>query len=82
MVSDVLTIASHAGSVFILTRAGVTTELEINETIKRLNHAGISPQGVLFNDLKLRGYQQAKYSYGNYRKLQESEMVGIAGSDS
>jgi tyrosine-protein kinase Etk/Wzc len=82
VVSDVLTIASHAGSVFILTRAGVTTELEINETIKRLNHAGISPQGVLFNDLKLRSYQQAKYSYGNYRKLQEPDMVGIAGSDS
>jgi tyrosine-protein kinase Etk/Wzc len=32
----------------------VTTEAEINESIKRLNHAGISPQGVLFNDMPLR----------------------------
>ena len=44
---------------FILARAGRTTEDEINESIKRLNHAGISPQGVLFNDLSLRlsGYR-------------------------
>jgi tyrosine-protein kinase Etk/Wzc len=53
-VADALIIASHAGAVFILTRAGVTTEGEINESIKRLNHAGVSPQGVLFNDLALR----------------------------
>jgi tyrosine-protein kinase Etk/Wzc len=50
-VADSLIIGAHAGAVFILTRAGVTTEAEINESIKRLNHAGISPQGVLFNDM-------------------------------
>jgi tyrosine-protein kinase Etk/Wzc len=50
-VADALIIGAHAGAVFILTRAGVTTEAEINESIKRLNHAGISPQGVLFNDM-------------------------------
>jgi tyrosine-protein kinase Etk/Wzc len=49
--ADALIIGAHAGAVFILTRAGVTTEAEINESIKRLNHAGISPQGVLFNDM-------------------------------
>jgi tyrosine-protein kinase Etk/Wzc len=53
-VADALIIASHAGAVFILVRAGVTTEGEINESIKRLNHAGVSPQGVLFNDMALR----------------------------
>jgi tyrosine-protein kinase Etk/Wzc len=50
-VADALIIGAHAGAVFILTRAGVTTEADINESIKRLNHAGISPQGVLFNDM-------------------------------
>jgi tyrosine-protein kinase Etk/Wzc len=30
--------------------SGLTNEGEINESIKRLNQAGISPQGVLFND--------------------------------
>ncbi|MFL6675052.1 MAG: polysaccharide biosynthesis tyrosine autokinase [Massilia sp.] len=53
-VADALIIGAHAGAVFILARAGVTTEAEINESIKRLNHAGISPQGVLFNDMPLR----------------------------
>jgi tyrosine-protein kinase Etk/Wzc len=58
-VADALIIGAHAGAVFILARAGRTTEEEINESIKRLNHAGISPQGVLFNDLALRlsGYR-------------------------
>jgi tyrosine-protein kinase Etk/Wzc len=50
-VADALIIGAHAGAVFILTRAGVTTEAEISESIKRLNQSGISPQGILFNDL-------------------------------
>jgi tyrosine-protein kinase Etk/Wzc len=49
--ADALIIASHAGAVFILARARTTTDAEIIESIKRLNHAGLSPQGVLFNDL-------------------------------
>ncbi len=53
-VSDVLIIGAHVGAVFILARAGVTTEAEITESVKRLNHAGISPQGVVFNDTPLR----------------------------
>ena len=53
-VADALIIGAHAGAVFILARSGITTEHQINESIKRLNHAGISPQGVLFNDLVLR----------------------------
>ncbi|MDB5934585.1 MAG: tyrosine protein kinase [Massilia sp.] len=53
-VADALIIGAHAGAVFILTRAGITTEAEINESIKHLNHAGIAPQGVLFNDMALR----------------------------
>lgn len=63
-VADALIIGAHAGAVFILARAGRTTEEEINESIKRLNHAGISPQGVLFNDLALRlsGYRYQLHS--------------------
>lgn len=53
-VADALIIGAHAGAVFIVARAGVTTEGQINESIKRLHHAGISPQGVLFNDMALR----------------------------
>ncbi len=63
-VADALIVGAHAGAVFILTRAGMTTESEINESIKRLNHAGIAPQGVLFNDMAVRlGQRRAHYSY-------------------
>jgi tyrosine-protein kinase Etk/Wzc len=53
-VADALIIGAHAGAVFIVTRADITTGDEINESIKRLNHAGIAPQGILFNDMALR----------------------------
>ncbi|SFU91722.1 polysaccharide biosynthesis tyrosine autokinase [Pseudoduganella namucuonensis] len=56
-VSDALVTAGHAGAMFLLTRAGATTEEEINESIKRLNQAGIAPQGVLFNGHKPFGRQ-------------------------
>jgi tyrosine-protein kinase Etk/Wzc len=63
-VADALIIGAHAGAVFIVTRAGITTESEINESIKRLNHAGISPQGVLFNDMVMRlGPRRSHYTY-------------------
>jgi tyrosine-protein kinase Etk/Wzc len=70
-VADALIIGAHAGAVFILTRAGVTTEAEINDSIKRLNHAGISPQGVLFNDMALR--------LGGRRSMHQSESSGQLG---
>jgi tyrosine-protein kinase Etk/Wzc len=54
LASDALIIGNHAGAIFLLARARVTTEAEITESIKRLNHAGLSPRGVLFNDMALR----------------------------
>jgi tyrosine-protein kinase Etk/Wzc len=61
--ADALIIGTHAGAVFIITRAGVTTESEINESIKHLNHTGIAPQGVLFNGMALRlGSARLQYS--------------------
>jgi len=52
--ADALTIGSHAGAVFVLTRAGVTRADELREAVLRLNQAGIAPQGVLCNDLASR----------------------------
>jgi tyrosine-protein kinase Etk/Wzc len=69
-VSDVLIIGAHVGAVFILARAGVTTEDEITESVKRLNHAGISPQGVVFNDMPLRlGRRSYHFQYGHVPQL-------------
>ena len=36
---------------FIMSRAGVNNEAAITGTLKRLNLAGIFPQGTLFNDM-------------------------------
>jgi tyrosine-protein kinase Etk/Wzc len=72
--ADALIIGSHAGAVFILARARVTTDAEIIESIKRLNHAGLSPQGVLFNDMTP--------AIGRYASLYQSEpsvRIGYAG---
>jgi len=64
-VADALIIGAHAGAVFLVTRSAVTTEGQINESIKRLNHAGISPRGVLFNDMALRlGDYRSQYGGG------------------
>jgi tyrosine-protein kinase Etk/Wzc len=72
-VADALIIGAHAGAVFIVARSGRTNETEINESIKRLNHAGISPQGVLFNDMAPR-----LGTYGNYQRLGAAERIGFA----
>jgi tyrosine-protein kinase Etk/Wzc len=70
-VSDALMIGAHAGAVFILARAGVTTAVEITESIKRLNHAGIVPQGVLFNDMALRvGSYAYQFKYTQMAQLE------------
>jgi tyrosine-protein kinase Etk/Wzc len=66
-VADTMIIGAHAGAIYIMTRAGVTTAGEINESMKRLAQAGLEAKGVLFNDLKVRpGRYGYGYSYGSY----------------
>ncbi|MBW8900068.1 MAG: polysaccharide biosynthesis tyrosine autokinase [Massilia sp.] len=72
-VADALIIGSHAGAVFIVARSGRTNESEINESIKRLNHAGISPQGILFNDMAPR-----LGAYGAYTKFTATGQIGFS----
>lgn len=75
--ADSLVIGSHAGAVFLVVRAGVSTERQITESIKRLNQAGVLPFGILFNDVKPRlsgyGYKfDASYGYRNIAQLEYS----------
>ncbi|HJV88541.1 MAG TPA: polysaccharide biosynthesis tyrosine autokinase [Noviherbaspirillum sp.] len=64
-VADTMIIGAHAGAIYIMTRAGVTTPGEIGESLKRLSQAGLEAKGVLFNDLKVRpGRYGYGYSYG------------------
>lgn len=60
-VSDPLIIAAHAGAIFNVVRGGQTTASEVEEVVKRLNQAGHSVTGVVFNDVKHR----PTYGYGN-----------------
>lgn len=72
-VPDSLIVGAHAGAIYIMTRAGVTTPGEIAESIKRLSQSGLSAKGVVFNDLSLRpGRDGYAYSYGKYRMVQYS----------
>jgi tyrosine-protein kinase Etk/Wzc len=72
-VSDTLIVGQHAGAIYILTRAGITTAGEIAESLKRLSQAGLSAKGVLFNDLNMRpGRYGYGYKYGKYRQVQYS----------
>lgn len=60
-VSDAVVVASHAGAIFNVVRGGVSTAGEIEEAVKRLNQAGHTVTGVVFNDAKQRA---ARYEYG------------------
>lgn len=72
-VADSLIIGAHAGAVFIVACSGMTTENELNESIKRLNHAGISTQGVLFNDMSSRmNFLAASSVYGKHVQIEHA----------
>lgn len=68
--ADALIIGAHAGAVFLLARAGTTSADELDESLKRLNQAGITPEGILLNDVRLRrgtpGYQ-SRHQAGKMR---------------
>jgi tyrosine-protein kinase Etk/Wzc len=66
-VSDPLVVATHAGTMFNVVRGGVSTVGEIEETVKRLNRAGATVTGIVFNGVKARSYayggRYGKYAY-------------------
>jgi len=68
--ADALIVGDRAGAIFLVARARVTTDAEITESVKRLNHAGLSPQGVLFNDMTSRiGRLKEEYRDGPIGRL-------------
>lgn len=70
-VADTLIIGAHVGSIYVMTRSGVTTPGEISEAMKRLHQAGLAPKGVVFNDIQARpGRYGYGYRYGKYRHTQ------------
>lgn len=72
-VSDTQVLAPVAGTVFLVAKANVTAIGEIHESVKRLQQAGVSVKGVVFNDFKVDkrryggyGYRYSRYRYTNY----------------
>jgi tyrosine-protein kinase Etk/Wzc len=50
--SDALLIGEHAGAIFLVVRAGVSRQSELTESIKLLAQAGLSADGIVFNDVR------------------------------
>ena len=84
-VSDVLVLAPHAGTVFLVARAEVTALGELQESAKRLGQAGTPVRGIIFNDLDMSrrryGYGYG-YKYGRYRYAQYQYAPSSSASSS
>lgn len=65
-VSDALSLAPHAGTIFMLARAELTTLGELEESTKRLNQAGAHVTGVVFNDFNA-AHHRFSAKYGAYQ---------------
>jgi len=70
-VADAAIVGARAGAVLLVARAGVTTENQVAEAVRRLNQAGISPEGILFNDARL-ARRAPEYQY----KVQRTGRLG------
>jgi tyrosine-protein kinase Etk/Wzc len=72
--ADTAAIATQAATVLLVARAGLTQLGELQESARRLSHAGRSVSGVLFNaiDLSQRHYGSYGYKYGGYKYRQYS----------
>ncbi len=67
--ADAAAVAAHVGAVLLVARDNLTQLGELNESVKRLAHAGQQVNGVVFNgmDLSRRHYGSYGYKYGGYR---------------
>ncbi len=65
-VSDPMALAPHAGTLFLLARAEITTSAELDEAARRLARAGGHVSGVIFNDFN-NAHHRFSARYGAYR---------------
>ena len=64
-VTDATIIGQLAGATLMVVKAGAHPMREIEQSVKRLQQAGVNLRGVLFNDMDVssRRYGAGKYSY-------------------
>lgn len=65
--SDTAILAPMAGAVFLVARAEASTAGELQESAKRLLGAGVTVNGVIFNDLDTTRRRYGGAKYGAYR---------------
>jgi tyrosine-protein kinase Etk/Wzc len=70
--SDTAAVAPYAGTVLLVARSERTQLGELNESAKRLAHAGSTVNGVILNamDMTKRHYGSYGYKYGGYKYTQ------------
>ena len=64
-VSDAAIIGRMAGATLMVARAGRHPIAELEQSVKRLNHAGVQVKGFVFNDLNT-DRQRYRYGYKGY----------------
>lgn len=64
-VSDAAIIGRMAGATLMVARAGRHPIAELEQSVKRLNHAGVQVKGFVFNDLNI-DRQRYRYGYRGY----------------
>ena len=60
-VTDAAILGREAGTTLVLARAGQHSMHELEQTVKRLQQAGVEVRGMIFNDMAL---YSSRYSYG------------------
>jgi len=65
--SDTAILAPMAGAVFLVARAEESTQGELQESAKRLLGAGVTVNGVIFNDIDTTRHRYGGAKYGAYR---------------
>lgn len=77
-VSDAAILAHRCGTVFLVTRFGVTSVDEVRESVKQLNHANVKLRGAIFNGFDPSAY---RYSIGAGRSRYASYQYGAKSAN-
>lgn len=62
-VTDASIVAGYAGATVLVMRENAQTELEVEETLKRLDRAGAQVAGAIFNGMSARRSDRRSYEY-------------------
>lgn len=79
--ADAVTVARACGVVLLVTRAGQGRLGELNESVRRLNQAGVSINGLLFNGMNLDKRYNSRYYYRHrsYRSANQQYVLPHGG---